>query len=89
MNLHVKKGQIRPRTYRLPHGVFEYWNQIADDIMGAIGSMSKKQRDKIDVEMSQNLDEFMNSEIYRAFLKDYEISGYDAFSKYDDNYMDK
>jgi hypothetical protein len=81
MQLHLRRGEIRPRDYHLPPGMDEYMNRKADEIKSALQSMSPRQHEIVDEMFNKHVDAIANSEIYRAIQYDVAHSGKEAFSK--------
>lgn len=85
MQLHARKGDIHPIKYLIPAGIDDYLNRKADEVMGALDSISPRQQKKVDKAFYENIDEVANSEVFRAMYYDVAHSGEEAFSKRDDN----
>lgn len=77
--VHVKKGLIMPRDYRLPQNIADYWNEKANLGAKALASTSPRQKQIIKETILENADEFINSEIFRAMQYDVYHSGKNAF----------
>ncbi len=77
--LHVNKGNIISRTYRLPDYVPNYWNEQADRAAEAFASVSPKQSNIIKEAFVKNANELADSEIFRAMQYDVHHSGQNAF----------
>lgn len=76
----VNKGDISPRTYRVPEGIFHYLNDKANEAHSMLESMSDKQKEIIDKHRDENIDKFIDSDVYRALERDVYFSGGSAFS---------
>lgn len=77
--LHVNKGEIIPRRYVIPYQIDEYMNEMADKVKDFFASMSPQQQRKVDEAIRENLDELVDSEIFRAMNYDVAHSGDAAF----------
>lgn len=77
------RGDIRPRTYRIPAGIAAYWNRKADEVKKALESMSPRQQAIAKASFYKNVDKIANSEIFRAMQHDFFHSGIEAFKKED------
>ncbi len=76
--LHVHHGVIMRRDYRIPHNIADYWNEKADRVKEALESISIKQKRLINESMLNNVDELINSEVFRATQRDVYYSGRQA-----------
>lgn len=81
MQLHLCKGDIRPRSYLLPAEIVDYMNDKAGQAKIALESLSSKQYELIDSEFHKNVDAIANSEVFRAMRYDVAHSGTEAFSR--------
>lgn len=77
--LHINKGLIMPRDYRLPQNIADYWNEQANEGAKALASISAKQSKKIQEYILNNADELSTSDLFRAMQYDVYHSGKDAF----------
>ncbi len=81
MQLHLRKGDIRPRTYYCAPGwVADYLSRKADETKNALESVSPKQQAIIDTAFHKNVDAIAQSETFRAMQSDVAHSGKEAFS---------
>ncbi len=77
--LHVNKGSVMPRRYRVPRSLADYWNEKANEATKALASISPKQKQKIQEAILNNADELANSELFQAIQYDVLHSGKNAF----------
>jgi len=87
--LHVNKGSVIPRHYRLPKSIAEYWNEKANEGTKALASISPKQKQMIQESILENADELVDSELWRAIQYDVLNSGEDAFKYPESDKADK
>jgi len=87
--LHVNKGSVMPRHYRLPQNIAEYWNEKANEGTKALASISPKQEQMIQESLLENADELVKSELWRAIQYDVLNSGEDAFKYPESDKTDK
>jgi hypothetical protein len=76
----VNKGDISPRNYKVPGGIFHYLNDEANKAHVMLESMSNKQKEIIDKFRDENIEKYVNSDVYRAMERDIYFSGSSAFS---------
>lgn len=77
--LHVNKGLIKQRDYRLPQNIAGYWNEKANEGAKTLHSTSPRQKQIIHEAILENADELANSELFRAIQYDVYHSGKNAF----------
>jgi hypothetical protein len=77
--MHVNKGVIMPRTYCLPQTIADYLNAKADGSAKSLASTSLRQQQIIQKSIYDNVEEFIDSEIFRAMQYDVYHSGEKAF----------
>lgn len=87
--LHVNKGLIMPRVYRIPNYIAIYFNEQANKAAEALASVSPKQSQIIQKAFQENVDELANSEIFRALQYDVYHSGKNAFKVTESEEADK
>jgi hypothetical protein len=78
--LHVSKGVIGTRTYKLPGAMLGYVSRRADATAAAVRSLSPRQLARSQQVIDQNLDNLAGSEPFRAMAADVAIFGDDAFA---------
>ncbi len=78
--VHVKHGTIRPRKYELPQPFENYLLDKARNVSKIEGSISQKQKKKIDETFRNNLDRAKNSESFLALGHDVRMFGNAAFT---------
>src|SRR5690606_23829247 len=77
--LHLKSGHIGG-SVDVPGGLFEYWNEKADQSGKAMASLSPQQKKKIAEALAgADPDWLRESEVFRAMRNDVLLSGRDAF----------
>lgn len=77
--LHVNKGLIMQRDYRLPQNIADYWNEKANEGAKALALISTKQKQMIQESILENADGLAKSELFRAIQYDVYHSGKNAF----------
>jgi hypothetical protein len=73
--VHVKHGQIEPRTYTLPTEFFEYLNSKARREAELFSGISPRQLEKIDRTFRANVDKFVGSDACVAMQHDLRMFG--------------
>jgi len=76
--VHVKDGRLEPREYTLPKGLLPMFIEKASFAQAAMQSISAAQREKIDKNVEDNLDEFALSDQFTSILADANMFGVDA-----------
>lgn len=87
--LHINKGLIMPRGYRLPKYIAKYFNEQANEAAKALASVSSRQKKIIQESILENADELVTSELWRAIQYDALNSGKDAFKYPESDEFDK
>jgi hypothetical protein len=72
---------IGNETYILPTGLDDYFSDRANKAASISGSLSPKQKEKVQQHAKKNEDKIMQSEIFRAFEQDVKMFGDDALRK--------
>ena len=77
--LHVSKGLIMEKNYRLPQYIAEYWNNKANEVAEALSTVSPKQKQIIHDNIIENADEWAAADFFRGMQYDVFHSGKNAF----------
>jgi len=78
--LHVKKGVLGSKHYKIPSGFGDYFTRKAERLIHIQKSMSEKQRRKIDETYRKDLNRAANSETMKAMDYDVFLFGDNAFT---------
>jgi hypothetical protein len=82
--LHVRKGLLGTRTYRMPGRMLEYFSRRVEAVAVAQRSLSPRQRARTRRLIDRNLDRLVGTEIFRATDADVHLFGDAVFSNRDD-----
>jgi hypothetical protein len=77
--LHVRKGILGTRRYRLPGAMMGYMSRRAGLTATAMQALSPRQRERTRQVITNNLDRLVGSEVLRAMDADVRLFGDDAF----------
>jgi len=75
----LKQGQIRPREYWWPDGFANYIVDKANEQSAVYKQIPKEHLEKFDEYIRKNPEKAVNSELFKAFLYDYDRFGDDVF----------
>jgi hypothetical protein len=75
----VRGGTIKPRTYVIPAQFGHYLLEKAEGAWDDMARMSSAQRRKVDDHVRANLDQFANSDVFKAMQFDVDMFGHRAF----------
>ncbi|MBB1602912.1 hypothetical protein [Variovorax sp. UMC13] len=78
--VNANEGVVAPRKYMVPGSMFGYWNHKAQAMADALGSVSPRQKQKIEDAFRANIERFSESDAFRAMQADVEMFGESAFS---------
>lgn len=77
--LHVNKGLVMQKGYRLPQSIAAYWNNKANEVAEALSKVSPKQKQIIERNILENIDKLATSDFFRGMQYDVFHSGKNAF----------
>jgi len=77
--LHVSKGLIMQKDYRLPQYIAEYWNYKANEVAESLSTVSPKQKQIIRDNIIKNADKWASADFFRGMQYDVYHSGKNAF----------
>lgn len=76
--IHVKDGLIKPDKFVVPAGLLDLFKEKAGIASDAIALMSPAQKAKVDANVMQNLDSFLESDHFAAIAADARMFGEEA-----------
>lgn len=79
--INANKGVIEPRKYVLHRSFWEYILEKAQRASDLLGSVSEKQQEKIDYSFKKNIDNYIDSDAFKAMKADVDSFGDEAFTK--------
>lgn len=77
--VNANQGIIEPRKYTMPAAFAGYLNEKADAMSGVTGSLSERQKEKIENSILTNIDRMKGSDFFVAMSADVEMFGTEAF----------
>lgn len=79
----LRRGVIEPRSFYLPGEFFEYLNSKARHETELLGSISTRQRERIEQSFRENAKRFVGTDAFFAMQNDIAMFGDDAFTQSD------
>ena len=76
--IHVKNGILKPDKFVVPAGLLDLFKEKANFASDALAKMSPAQQAKVDANLMQNLDSFLDSDQFAAFAADARMFGEEA-----------
>ncbi len=73
--IHVKHGVLKPNNVKIPLGLLDLFKAKAANIHAAFKNISSHQREKIDANIAQNIEQFSLSDQFESILADARIFG--------------
>jgi len=74
------EGLLEPKSYHVPHALFEYIISRARNAIEILAKMSPRQRGKVEATLKANIDKFAQSDLMKATAHDVRMFGNAAFS---------
>lgn len=83
-----KAGRITSCSMKIPYYLMEFINSRANGVGERLSGLSENQKRKIEKNINENWESFLDSEVYRSISQDNLLFGPDIFSK-QDNILEK
>ncbi len=85
MKIHVHKGDIGgTKNYKIPIGIINYINERASMCLDMKNKLSSNQKSIIAAHINNNIDNYIGSDVHKAFYSDLSQYGKDAIGEVDE-----